>query len=89
MLRRLAEYFTAQQHFIQDLSHEFRTPLTILKGELEVTLKKLRSPEEYTQVLASSLEEIDQFQQISEWEKETETGDRAELSGMPEQSALW
>jgi ATP-dependent DNA helicase DinG len=35
------------------------------------------------------LEEIDQYQQIAEWEKITESGDRAELSGMPESSALW
>jgi ATP-dependent DNA helicase DinG len=37
----------------------------------------------------SGLEEIDQYRQISEWEQTTESGDRAELSGMPESSALW
>src|ERR1035438_7123249 len=42
-----------------------------------------------TQPILSGLEEIDQYRQISEWEQETETGDRAELSGMPESSALW
>ena len=41
------------------------------------------------QPILSGLEEIDQYQQIAEWEKTTETGDRAELSGMPEFSALW
>jgi ATP-dependent DNA helicase DinG len=41
------------------------------------------------QPILSGLEEIDQFQQIANWEKTTETGDRAELSGMPESSALW
>jgi ATP-dependent DNA helicase DinG len=41
------------------------------------------------QPILSGLEEIDQFHQIAEWEKTTETGDRAELSGMPESSALW
>jgi ATP-dependent DNA helicase DinG len=41
------------------------------------------------QPILSGLEEIDQYQQIAEWEKTTETGDRAELSGMPESSALW
>ncbi|MGH9605457.1 MAG: ATP-dependent DNA helicase [Terracidiphilus sp.] len=41
------------------------------------------------QPILSGLEEIDQFQQIAEWERETETGDRAELSGIPESSALW
>jgi ATP-dependent DNA helicase DinG len=42
-----------------------------------------------TQPILSGLEEIDQYRQIAEWEKTTETGDRAELSGMPESSALW
>jgi ATP-dependent DNA helicase DinG len=39
--------------------------------------------------ILSGLEEIDQFHQIGEWEKRTETGDRAELSRLPEASALW
>src|ERR1035438_4064182 len=42
-----------------------------------------------TQPILSGLEEIDQYRQISEWEQTTETGDRAELSGIPESSALW
>jgi ATP-dependent DNA helicase DinG len=42
-----------------------------------------------SQPILSGLEEIDQYRQISEWEQVTETGDRAELSGMPESSALW
>lgn len=42
-----------------------------------------------TQPILSGLEEIDQFHQISEWEKTTETGDRAELGGLPEFSPLW
>jgi ATP-dependent DNA helicase DinG len=42
-----------------------------------------------TQPILSGLEEIDEFHQIAEWEQTTETGDRAELSGMPESSALW
>jgi len=41
------------------------------------------------QPILSGLEEIDQYRQIAEWEKTTETGDRAELGGMPESSALW
>ena len=41
------------------------------------------------QPILSGLEEIDQYRQISEWEQTTATGDRAELSGMPESSALW
>jgi ATP-dependent DNA helicase DinG len=42
-----------------------------------------------SQPILSGLEEIDQFHQIGEWEQTTETGDRAEISGLPESSALW
>src|SRR3954468_960965 len=42
-----------------------------------------------TQPILNGLEEIDQFRQISEWEKNSETGDRAELSELPENSPLW
>jgi ATP-dependent DNA helicase DinG len=41
------------------------------------------------QPILSGLEEIDQYRQIAEWEQTTETGDRAELSGIPEASAVW
>ncbi|HEX7730803.1 MAG TPA: ATP-dependent DNA helicase [Terracidiphilus sp.] len=41
------------------------------------------------QPILSGLEEIDQYQQIAAWEKTTETGDRSEISGLPESSALW
>src|ERR1700751_2205737 len=42
-----------------------------------------------TQPILSGLEEIDQYQKITEWERTTETGDRSELSELPESSALW
>ena len=41
------------------------------------------------QPILSGLEEVDQYQQIAAWERTTETGDRSELSGLPESSALW
>ena len=66
MLERLEKAFSSQQHFIQDASHELKTPLTILQGELEVTLKKIRSAPEYEEVLQSSLEEIKRISKIVE-----------------------
>jgi ATP-dependent DNA helicase DinG len=41
------------------------------------------------QPVLSGLEEIEQYRAIAQWEKTTETGDRAELSELPESSALW
>ena len=41
------------------------------------------------QPVLSGLEEIEQYRAIAAWEKTTQTGDRAELAGLPEASALW
>jgi ATP-dependent DNA helicase DinG len=41
------------------------------------------------QPILTGLEEIEQFRIIRDWEKSTETGDRAELAGLPEGSRLW
>jgi len=41
------------------------------------------------QPILTELAEIDQYRAISEWEVHTENGDRAEISGLPESSALW
>lgn len=66
MLERLDKAFTSQRHLFEDLSHELKTPLTILKGEVEVVLKKMRSSEEYEAILRSSLEEIDKMTRLVE-----------------------
>jgi len=42
-----------------------------------------------SQPILSGLEEISQYHAIAEWEKTTETGDRAEIDDLPETSQLW
>jgi heavy metal sensor kinase len=66
MLARLEGAFVQVRQFSADASHELQTPLTILKGELEVALRSSRSPEEYRQVLTSGLEEIDRIIRLVE-----------------------
>ena len=66
MLGRLEVAFTSQRQLFADLSHELKTPLTILKGEFEVILKKERPPEEYERILRSALEEIDRIAKLAE-----------------------
>lgn len=39
--------------------------------------------------LLSGLDEISQFHSILPWERTTETGDRAEIDALPENSSLW
>ncbi len=55
-----------QRRFTADASHELRTPLTVLRGELEVALRRERSPEEYVRVLATALEEAERLSRLAE-----------------------
>ena len=57
MLERLEESFERLSQFSADLAHELRTPINNLMGEAEVALSRARTPEEYRQVIESSLEE--------------------------------
>src|SRR5215468_208980 len=41
------------------------------------------------QPILRELAEVEQYRAIAEWEQHTETGDRAEIAGLPEASALW
>jgi heavy metal sensor kinase len=66
MLGRLEDSFLSQRKFIEDLAHELKTPLSVMKGELEVTLKKVRSTKEYESALDSNLEEVDKLIRILE-----------------------
>ena len=42
-----------------------------------------------SQPVLNGLQEIEQYRQIAEWEATTESGDRAELKGLPESTQLW
>jgi len=66
MLGRLQQAFDAQKRFTADASHELRSPLTALRGEIELALRRQRPNEEYRRVLASSLEEIERLSRITE-----------------------
>ncbi len=58
MIDRLEDSFTQIQQFTSDVSHELRTSLTIMRGELDVALNRNRSEEEYKGVLYAVLEEV-------------------------------
>ena len=66
MLERLDASFHQIRQFSADASHELQTPLTILKGEIEVALRTPRTPEEYQRILNSALEEIDRLTRLVE-----------------------
>ena len=57
MLDRLEEAFGRLSRFSADLAHELRTPLGNLIGEIEVSLRRPRTAEEYRAAMESNLEE--------------------------------
>jgi len=66
MLGRLDAAFNQIRRFSANASHELQTPLTILKGELEVALRSSRNSEEYQHILHSALEEINRISDLVE-----------------------
>lgn len=63
-MRPILASFEAQQRFIDDASHEFRTPLAALQAQLELGLSRPRSTAEYRTVLAHSLHSTTQLNEI-------------------------
>jgi two-component system sensor histidine kinase ArlS len=58
MLGRIEKSFAFQKLFVANASHEFRTPLTVMKGQIEVLMLQKRSEQEYIAIFHSLLEDI-------------------------------
>lgn len=61
LLRNLENAFELQQSFVINASHELRTPITSIIGEIEISLNKLRTTEEYQQILRSILADAERL----------------------------
>lgn len=65
-LRPIQQNYQLQEEFASNASHQLRTPLTILRGELQLLLRdKERTPAKYEAAAKSSLEEVDRLIDLS------------------------
>lgn len=62
LLKRLSDTFIIQKNFINYVSHEFKTPLTAISGNLEVFAQKDRSSAEYKEMSEKVLENVYQIE---------------------------
>jgi signal transduction histidine kinase len=65
MLERLESGVKIQKDFIANASHEMRTPLTSMTGQIEVALLNERSADHYKKVLTSILDDIKNLNRTS------------------------
>ena len=64
MLTRLEGAFATQRRFVADASHELRSPLSNLRGTIEVALRHPRSAADYQETLGVALGEIERLARL-------------------------
>ncbi|MFD1507081.1 HAMP domain-containing protein [Georgenia yuyongxinii] len=66
MLRRLRVAFERERAFVDDASHELRTPIAVVLGELELALSAVDDPEEVERSLRAALGEAQRLSRLAE-----------------------
>jgi heavy metal sensor kinase len=66
MLGRLEDALERERGFVADAGHELRTPLALLRTELELALRHGDSPDELREAIRSSSQEVDRLAQLAE-----------------------
>ncbi|MDQ6768126.1 MAG: heavy metal sensor histidine kinase [Candidatus Eremiobacteraeota bacterium] len=64
MLERLEGAFDRERQFTADAAHELRTPLTILRGEIEVAMRKPREGDDYRRTLGNLGDEVGRLSRL-------------------------
>jgi signal transduction histidine kinase len=65
MLDRLQRASESQRSFVDSAAHELQTPLTVLRGNLEVSLQKMRTADEYRDALITNLEQVERLMALT------------------------
>jgi signal transduction histidine kinase len=66
LLHRIQKAFVAQRRFVQNASHELKTPLTAIMAEVELGLARARPVEEYQRTLHVVLHEAERLAKITQ-----------------------
>ncbi len=83
MLVRLDEGIARERRFTADAGHELRTPLSLLRTELELALRRPRSHAELQEALTSASEEVGRLGRLAEDLLTVSTADDGQLALAP------
>ena len=64
LLDRIGDVILREKQFTADASHELRTPLSIIKGNLEVLIRKPRETKEYLEKINYVINEVDRMSNL-------------------------
>ena len=64
LLDRIEEAVEREKQFTSDASHELRTPLAVIKGTLEVLIRKPREKQEYEEKINYCISEVDRLNSL-------------------------
>ena len=64
LLDRIENAVVREKQFASDASHELRTPLAVIKGTLEVLIRKERKPEEYKEKIEFCVSEVNRLNHL-------------------------
>ncbi|MFC4066191.1 ATP-binding protein [Actinoplanes subglobosus] len=66
MLARLAVAFARERAFVDDASHELRTPIAIMRGEIDLALQACDDPEEVRRSLSAAQRQAARLSRLAE-----------------------
>ncbi|MBY5958042.1 HAMP domain-containing histidine kinase [Membranicola marinus] len=66
LVNRMQKAIEREEQFTADASHQMRTPLAVIKGTLEVLIRKSRTESEYREKINYSIREIDRMSDLVE-----------------------
>ncbi|WP_374399179.1 sensor histidine kinase [Flavobacterium sp.] len=61
LLNRIESAIDREKQFTSDASHELRTPLAVIKGTMEVLIRKPRNQQEYEEKIQFCISEVDRL----------------------------
>ncbi|MBN2638571.1 MAG: HAMP domain-containing histidine kinase [Bacteroidales bacterium] len=66
LLDRIENAIKREKRFTSDAAHELKTPLQVMKGNMEILMRKPRTTEEYQNKISQCMKEVDRMSHLTD-----------------------